>query len=153
MELASRTLPLVRLRRSEMSAKASLRPGTWFRPARRFVTATPIALDRNPGNLRSNQQGVSHKATLEAQRSIAVACERIGLPRPISVEISPSPLLSGGQPAHSFAPWPGLPGRSNRVLVHADIRFAEPVGGPVLLGAGRYFGLGLCLPTPEERPR
>lgn len=153
MELASRTLPLVRLRRSEMSEKVSLRPGTWFSPARRFVTATPIALDRNPGNLRSNQQGVSHKATLEAQRSIAVACERIGLPRPISVEISPSPLLSGAQPAHSFAPWPGLLGRSNRVLVHADIRFAEPVGGPVLLGAGRYFGLGLCLPTPEERPR
>lgn len=153
MELASRTLPPVRLRRSELSAKVSLRPGTWSRPARRFVTATPIALDRNPGNLRSNQQGASHKASLEAQGSIALACERIGLPRPISVTISHSPLLSGAQPAHSFAPWPGLLGRSNRVLVHADIHFAEPVCGPVLLGAGRYYGLGLCMPAPEERPR
>lgn len=153
MELASGTLPPVRLRRVELSAKVSLRPGTWCRPARRFVTATPIALDKNPGKLRSNQQGTGHKSWLEAQRSIAVACERIGLPRPISVEISPAPLVPGAQPARSFSPWPGLPGRANRVLVHADIHFAEPVRGPVLLGAGRYFGLGLCMPTPEEGSR
>jgi len=153
MELASGTLPPVRLQRVELPAKVSLRPETWCRPARRFVTATPIALDRNPGNLRSNQQGTGHKASLEAQRSIAVACERIGLPRPISVEISPAPLLPGAQPAHAFSPWPGLPGRTSRVLVHAEIRFAEQVRGPVLVGAGRYFGLGLCMPTPEERAR
>lgn len=153
MELASGTLPPVRLRRVELSAKVSLRPGTWFHPARRFVTATPIALDRNPGKLRSNQKGTGRKAWIEAQRSIAVACERIGLPRPISVDISSAPLLPGAQPARSFSPWPGLLGRANRVLVHADIHFAEPVRGPVLLGAGRYFGLGLCMPTPEGGPR
>jgi len=153
MELASGTLPPVRFRRVELASKVSIRPGTWCRPARRFITATPIALDRNPGNLRSNQQGTGHKASIEAQRSIAIACERIGLPQPISVEISPVPLLAGAQPALSFSPWPGIPGRANRVLVHADICFAEPVHGPVLLGAGRYFGLGLCMPTPEEGPR
>lgn len=150
MELAAGSLPPVRLRRVELSEKISLRPERWCRPARCFVTATPIALDRNPGNLRSNQQGAAHKASIDAQRSIAVACERIGLPQPISVEISIAPLLSGAQPAHSFLPWPGLPGRTSRVLVHADIRFGEPVRGPILLGAGRYFGLGLCLPSPEE---
>lgn len=150
MELAARSLPPVRLRRVELSEKVSLHPERWCRPAPRFVTATPIALDRNPGNLRSNQQGATHKASIDAQRSIALACERIGLPQPISVEISMAPLLSGAQPAHSFLPWPGLPGRTSRVLVHADIRFGEPVRGPVLLGAGRYFGLGLCLPSPEE---
>lgn len=153
MELASGTLPPVRLRRVELSAKVSLRPGTWFRPARRFITATPIALDRNPGKLRANWQGTGRKAWIEAQRSIAVACERICLPRPISVEISSAPLLPGAQPAYSFSPWPGLLGRANRVLVHADIHFAEPVRGPVLLGAGRYFGLGLCMPSPEEEAR
>ena len=26
------------------------------------------------------------------------------------------------------------------------IRFADPVDGPVVLGAGRFVGLGLCLP-------
>jgi CRISPR-associated protein Csb2 len=150
MELAGGTLPPVRYRRVELSAKVSLRPGTWCRPARRFVTATPIALDKNPGNLRSNQQGAAHKASIEAQRSIADACERIGLPRPISVEVSSAPLLPGAQHVRSFLPWPSRPGRTARVRVHADILFAEPVRGPVLLGAGRYFGLGLCLPLPEE---
>jgi CRISPR-associated protein Csb2 len=29
---------------------------------------------------------------------------------------------------------------------HAVIRFAEPVDGPVILGAGRFTGLGLCRP-------
>jgi CRISPR-associated protein Csb2 len=33
-----------------------------------------------------------------------------------------------------------------RACVHAQIEFAEPVRGPVLVGAGRYLGYGLCLP-------
>ena len=151
MELASGTLPLVRLV-VELSAKVRFGLGHGA-PSTALRHATPIALDKNPGNLRSNQQGTSHKASREAQRSIAIACERIGLPRPISVEISLAPLLPGAQPAQSFSPWPGLLGRANRVLIHADIHFPETIRGPVLLGAGRYFGLGLCMPSPEEGTR
>jgi CRISPR-associated protein Csb2 len=153
MELASGTLPPVQFRRVELSEKWTLRPATWCRPARRFITATPIALDRNPGNLRSNQQGTAHKASIEAQQYVADSCVRIGLPRPISVEVSLAPLLPGAQPAHAFLPWPGRPGRTARVRVHADILFAELVRGPVLLGAGRFFGLGLCIPISEEGTR
>jgi CRISPR-associated protein Csb2 len=35
---------------------------------------------------------------------------------------------------------------AGRQLTHAVIQFAEPVEGPVLLGAGRFLGLGLCRP-------
>lgn len=150
MELAGSSVPTVRLRRVELSAKSTLRPATWCRPARRFVSATPIALDRHPGNLRSNHNGTARKASIEAQRYVADACERIGLPRPISVEVSLAPLLPGAQPVHAFLPWPGRPGRPARMRVHADILFAEEVAGPVLLGAGRFFGLGLCFPIHEE---
>lgn len=153
MELAGGTLPTVRLKRVELPVKSTLRPATWCKPARRFVTATPIALDRNPGNLRSNQHGTAHKASIEAQQYVADACERIGLPRPISVEVSLAPLLRGAQPVYAFLPWPGQPGRTVRVRVHADILFAEKVAGPVLLGAGRFFGLGLCLPIHEGGAR
>lgn len=149
MELAGVGLPMVRIKRVELVAKKTLRPETWCRPARRFVTATPIALDRNPGNLRSNQHGTAHKASIEAQRYVADACERIGLPRPISVEVSLAPLLPGSQPVNAFLPWPGRPGRTARVRVHADILFSEKIHGLVLLGAGRFFGLGLCLPIHE----
>jgi CRISPR-associated protein Csb2 len=150
LELARGTLPPVRVRRVELSGKLSVRPATWCRPSRRFVTATPIALDRNPGKLRSNQAHAAHSAAIEAQRSVADACVRIGLPRPVAVEISLAPLLGGTQPVREFLPWPDRPGRTARARVHADVRFAEEVEGPILLGAGRYFGLGLCLPIVEE---
>jgi CRISPR-associated protein Csb2 len=35
---------------------------------------------------------------------------------------------------------------ASRFLTHAVIRFSEPVEGPVILGAGRFVGLGLCRP-------
>lgn len=150
LELGGKSFPAVQMKRTELSVKTTLHPSHWCRAARRFITATPIALDRNPGNLRSNLQGTAHKASIEAQRSIAQACEHIGLPRPISVEVSLAPLLPGSQPVQAFLPWPGKPGRPARARVHADIVFAEPVRGPVLLGAGRFFGLGLCLPFAHE---
>jgi CRISPR-associated protein Csb2 len=33
--------------------------------------------------------------------------------------------------------------------VHVELHFRDPVAGPILLGAGRYFGLGLCRPRSE----
>jgi len=149
VELAGGTLPAVRLQRVEVATAASLHPRMWSRPSRRFVTATPIALDRNPGNLRSNLARTADAASIEAQRFVADACQRIGLPRPIEVEVASSPMLQGAQPAHAYLPWPGRPGRVPRVRVHAEIQFDQRVHGPLLLGAGRYFGLGLCLPVGE----
>lgn len=151
LELGSETLPPVRVVRVDIADKWSLRPSTWCRPAKRFVTATPIALDRHPGKLRSNYEHAAHKAALEAQLTIADSCERIGLPRPVSVEISLAPLLQGAQHVREFLPWPGKPGRTARARVHADILFDRPMHGPLLLGAGRYFGLGLCLPIRDAQ--
>lgn len=147
LTLAGGTLPPFHIRRVEVSAKAALDPARWSRASTRFITATPIALDKNPGNLRSNLDGTARKAVLEAQQSIIDACQHVVAVRPVSVEVSLAPLLPGAQHVRDFLPWPGRPGRTPRVRVHADIQFAEPVKGPLLLGAGRYFGLGLCLPV------
>ncbi len=130
--------------------RVSTDPQRWSRKSRRFVTATPIALDRNPGDLRSNRGGAAAKATLEAQETIAVACTRIGLPRPRRVEISLAPLLRGTQPASHYGANRHRPGRLERAKVHAEIEFDQQVEGPVILGAGRFFGLGLCLPITRE---
>jgi CRISPR-associated protein Csb2 len=147
LTLAGGTLPSFMVRRVEVSAKAALDPTRWCRASTRFLTATPIALDKNPGNLRSNQTGSARKAALEAQQNISEACLRVVGARPSSVEISLPPLLPGAQHVRDFLPWPGRASRTPRVRVHADIRFETPVRGPLLLGAGRYFGLGLCLPV------
>lgn len=147
LTLAGGTFPSFIVRRVDVSAKAALDPTRWCRASTRFITATPIALDKNPGNLRSNQDGTARKAALEAQQNISDACLRVVGARPSSVEVSLAPLLPGAQHVRDFLPWPGRPGRTPRVRVHADIRFEVPVRGPLLLGAGRYFGLGLCLPV------
>jgi CRISPR-associated protein Csb2 len=140
----------IRIRRVEIPDKATLNVVRWCKPSRRFVTATPIALDRHPGNLRSNVERTAEKAAAEAESCIADACERIGLPRPLNVCISLAPLLFGAQHVRQFAPWPPQSGRARRARVHAEIEFSEKVCGPVLVGAGRYFGLGLCLPVADS---
>jgi CRISPR-associated protein Csb2 len=150
LALAGGTLPSFHVRRVDVSAKAALDPMRWSRPSSRFITATPIALDKNPGNMRSNQEGTARKAALEAQKSISDACLYVAGVRPASVEVSLAPLLPGAQHVRDFLPWPGRPGRTPRVRVHADIQFDAPVTGPLLLGAGRYFGLGLCLPVENR---
>lgn len=150
LPLAGETLPNVVIRRVDVSAKAALEPMRWCHGSTRFITATPIALDKHPGNLRSNRKGMAHKATSEAQQTISEACLRVVGERPSSVEISLAPLLPGAQHVRDYLPWPGRPGRTPRVRVHADIRFDTFVRGPLLLGAGRYFGLGLCLPVEDR---
>jgi len=47
---------------------------------------------------------------------------------------------------------PERPGGSNRRQVHLWLRFDRPVLGPVLLGAGRYRGYGLCKPWSSKEP-
>lgn len=139
----------VQIQRVELPSKTTLQPWRWSRPGRRFITATPIALDKHPGNLRSNLNQTAAKAADEARQTIGDACERIGLPRPVSVEVSLAPMISGAQHVREFTPWPTRGQHPRRAKVHAEITFEEPVRGPVLIGAGRYFGLGLCLPVND----
>lgn len=149
LTLAGPGLPPVTFKRVAVPALEAARPTRWCQSSTRFITATPIALDRNPGNLRSNLERTAHKAAEEARESIAASCESIGLPRPSGVEISFAPLLQGGQ--SSMAYLAARAGKAQRVRIHAELRFDEPVRGPLLIGAGRHFGLGLCLPVGETR--
>ncbi len=119
--------------------KASLRPGRYLRPARGFATVTPIVLPRHMKRKRGD--------TVEAQ--IALACRQQGLPEPATIEAGPHPFLRGSTFA-SKRHWRVTGRFTSRSLVHARLVFAEPVRGPLLLGAGRHFGLGLMLPFAED---
>lgn len=128
----------------------TLRSNSWCRPSRAWVTATPIALDRNPGDLFSRDPDKATKAYAAAEHSIATACERIGLPTPIYVQVHPSVPLHGAVKARAYPKFPADPKQNQRVKVHARIEFSVQVAGPIMLGAGRYYGLGLCRPQPHE---
>jgi CRISPR-associated protein Csb2 len=138
------------VREDDVSQLRTLRAESWSECACRWASATPIALDRNPGNLRSRDPRELGEAVNDAESIIARNCEHIGLPRPSAVTILPAAPLIGAAKAREFPPFPGVEGRFQRVLTHAAIEFAEPVRGPILLGAGRYVGLGLMRPVRDE---
>ncbi len=119
----------------------ALRPETWTHPARCWATVTPIVLDRFPPKRGKD-------ADHEAVSTIAMACARIGLPLPARVRVLPASTLTGSPAAHQIAPLRRKPDGARRWHVHAQLIFAVPVSGPVLLGAGRYCGYGLCKPVP-----
>lgn len=126
----------------------TLHPGAWTRASRRWVSATPLLLDRHPGDLHSGSAEKQRRAHEKAREMIARACERISLPAPAGIEISRAPLLRGALHAKAFRAPPSR--RDSRPRVHATLVFDEPVRGPVLLGAGRYRGLGVFRPMGEE---
>jgi CRISPR-associated protein Csb2 len=128
----------------------TLRAETWCRPSRRWISATPVALDRNPGDLRARSHEKAEAAFREAERTIAESCANLGLPVPIVVVVFPSVTMPGTWKAREFPPFPAGAGRIRRVKVHVSLEFDRAVRGPILLGAGRYLGLGLFCPVGEE---
>jgi len=124
---------------------AALR-ASWTGPATEWESVTPVALDRNPGDLLSADASRAARATLEAERVIAEACTHIGLPRPVEVSILRQPSHPGAPPAARFMPFPRSGSGFKRVCVHVKLRFDISVAGPVMLGVGRYFGVGLFVP-------
>ena len=147
---------MVRLyRRRGPATVISLRPSVWSKASCRWVSATPIALPRHPGRLSGGTIAARAKAWALAESSLALACEHVGLPRPISVEVSLSPLLKGARPASRFPAFSRNRGAGRlvrRQLVHASLSFEQPVSGPLMLGAGRFLGLGLMRPAPMAEP-
>ena len=132
------------------AALVSLQPSVWSRPSLLWVSATPIALPRHPGSLGKGTATARAKAWTAAESSVADACEHIGLPRPLAVDVSLNPFTVGARPAASFPAFrqKGRDGRPiKRQLVHASLTFERPVAGPVMLGTGRFLGLGLMRPV------
>ncbi len=121
----------------------------WTIPATDWVSVTPVALDRNPGQLGHRDSAKREAAHRKAEQIIADACERIGLPKPADVSITLDAPTKGTRPVHAFPSF--RTGNNTRVQVHAYLRFAEPVAGPIVIGAGRYHGLGLFSPIIDRQ--
>ena len=131
----------------------TLRQSLWNRRSRTWVSATPIALPTHPGPLSSGTASARAKAWARAEQAVVNACHHIGLPEPAGVNLSLAPLIPGARPAPAF-PTFRQPGRGGkpvaRRLLHASVTFDQEVAGPVVLGAGRYLGLGLMRPTSDS---
>lgn len=107
----------------------SLAARTWSRPARVWESVSPLVLDRYP------------RRSLSLADVLADSVVRAGYPRPRRVEVIEDGA-AGSPPARRYRLR-----RPGRLYTHARIEFDQPVRGPVLVGAERYFGLGLFLPA------
>lgn len=130
--------------------RSSLDPAIYTGSARRFATVTPIVLDRF-----LKKQGEARLEEIAEQ--IATACQHIGLPEPSAVFPNKHSVLQGTVSAYPSGRAPvwmrwRLPEKlGNRQLTHAVIHFAKEIEGPLLLGAGRFVGMGVCRPLERGR--
>jgi CRISPR-associated protein Csb2 len=124
----------------EAAVNQALRAATWTRPSRVWQTVTPILLDRFP---KKKGPGV--------EEILAASCRRIGLPDPVGIEHGPYSAVDGVPPVPAFRLQRAGEQRA-RWGVHTRFEFATKVRGPMVLGAGRYFGLGFMRPETEKKP-
>ena len=85
--------------------RRTLDPTWWMRPARRWGSVTPVALDRNPGDIYSRDPKKASEAARNAEDIVMRACERIGLPAPRWVEIIRRSLFDAAPPARNYVSW------------------------------------------------
>jgi CRISPR-associated protein Csb2 len=116
----------------------NLRPDTWSGPSRRWGSVTPVLLDRFP---RRNGRDI--------EDVLARGCAYVGLPRPAEVIADRYSPLHGVEPSFRYVTRRASPAKA-RLYTHVTLSFEQAVRGPVLLGAGRYFGLGLLRPLRED---
>jgi CRISPR-associated protein Csb2 len=126
--------------------RQALRPARWTQASAIWTTVTPIILDRHPKPHFNKDPEAWRESCISI---IETACERIGLPKPLEIDVTRHSPLIGVPSASGFVAPASRPGRPGRFHVHASLKFADPVEGPLLLGAGRYRGYGLCLPITQ----
>jgi len=128
---------------TESSPPQSLRSDTWTahpEGATHWFTVTPVAFDRHP-KTRNKADHQRELATI-----VAKSCERIGLPKPREFITTPVyAQLGSPTPSRSSIAKTAATAATTAILV-----FDKPVRGPVLIGAGRFRGYGVCRPTNTD---
>lgn len=126
------------------------------RRGRHWRSVTPLALPMarrrrsDPDRLAVHANGGAERS---AEKARAVAAVRhtlrhagVGVPA-AKVSVQREPFHRRGDRAERFAPGTRFP---KDTLWHAAITFTDPVSGPLLLGDGRFLGLGLMCVDEEH---
>ena len=117
------------------------------RPSRLWRSVTAMALPGGPP--RCGRDGAA-RITAEADQAGAVrlALRHAGIPDAVTaIRVAREPFSGRGERAEAFVYEPRFPAT---ILRHVELRFAEPRCGPLLLGNGRWLGLGLFAPVTEH---
>lgn len=123
--------------------------------SRLWRSETPLALPAAPRrriDLADARQAKSGSERLReddgAAGAVLSALRHAGLTeRPLSIRVQREPFAAQGTQAEAFAQGTRF---SKHALWHVEIGFARPVSGPLVLGNGRFCGLGLMRPGEES---
>jgi len=159
--LWGRDLPDLVLRLcNQSSPPTTLKNETWTAPSYIWASVTPVVLDKFP---KSSMQEERSNWQDEVRRIIATSCERAGLPIPTWIHVGTTAFHqgvgratvkrrqhgSGSALGDGFPPFAAAKDLALKPQLHVRLEFDQPVAGPVLIGAGRFAGYGLCLPVIE----
>jgi CRISPR-associated protein Csb2 len=121
---------------------------------RLWRTVTPAALPQaaarrriDPTRMRAETKGGAERAIEESNAISAVfqSLRHAGVnERPVTVRVQREPFEAKGACAEAFAPGTRF---AKERLWHVEVAFDEAVRGPLILGDGRYLGLGLLAPV------
>ena len=126
--LTGRGVDVTVMPREDEPRPVAANPDRWCGSSRRWATPFPAIHERR-GRLDLAE--------------VARWCEHAGLPAPIAFRSTRGPLVRG---AVDLAPAEvNLPGKPGLPYSHLELLFEKPVVGPVVIGAGRQRGFGLCI--------
>ena len=120
-------------------------------------SVTPLALPmaerrRIDPEHKSQEVKKAQERIAEEARACAAVCQALrhaGISTPpVSISVQREPYENHGTRAEFFASSTRF---NKHALWHAEIRFSKPVAGPLLLGNGRFLGLGLMRPYNKMR--
>ena len=113
-------------------------------PVRVWRTVSPAVL---PAHRPHGRTGGAERAAGEAQAAHAVrqALRHAGIVNDVeTIAVQREPFERRGERADAFVSPTRL---ANRALHHVEISFRTPRAGPLLIGDGRYVGLGVMAPV------
>jgi len=105
---------------------------------RRRISPTRIKEEPKNAAERKQEEASAIRAVHQSLRHAEIDAS------PVSVHVQREPFDSHGKRADAFAKGVRF---SRQMLWHVSMTFAEPIAGPLLLGDGRYLGLGLMHPV------
>ena len=141
-------------RAGERYAKMPGHYGIGSEAFRRWRTVTPAALPERAARRRIDPARISEEAKKGSERlaeeasaaaAVRDALRHAAIATPAeTIRVQREPFEAKGARAEAFAPSTRF---SKHALWHVEIALAAPVSGPLVIGDGRYLGLGIMAPV------
>ena len=117
-----------------------------------FQSMTPVALSsaqrRRIGDAGEKSAEERQQEERLAAGAVVHALRHVGLRvKPLDIHVQREPFQRRGALAESFAKASRF---SKPALWHVALRFRDPVPGPLIIGDGRFCGLGLMVPEEQS---